>query len=150
MISKWDKRFLRLAKEVSTWSKDPSTQVGAVIVDNDNHVVSLGYNGFPSRLEDTEARLNNRDLKLLYTIHGEMNAVLNSPRSVNGCTLYTWPFMSCDRCAIHMIQAGIVRCVSITASPEIEERWKDSLIKTRRHFYEAGVRLSLYDRSEIE
>ena len=56
----WDSRFLRIAQEVSTWSKDPSTKVGAVIVDNRNRVVSMGYNGFPQRVADDE-RLDDRE-----------------------------------------------------------------------------------------
>lgn len=60
---KWDRRFLELAKQVSTWSKDPSTKVGAVLVNEDKHVVGMGFNGFPVGVADTEERLNNRELK---------------------------------------------------------------------------------------
>jgi dCMP deaminase len=81
---KWDLRFLELTKLVSTWSKDPSTQTGAVIVDSKRHIVSVGYNGFPHRLADTPARLNDRPTKYSMIVHCEMNAVLNAQRVCRG------------------------------------------------------------------
>ena len=62
-LNKWDDRFLKLAELVSTWSKDPSSKVGAVIVDDKNRVISLGFNGLPRGVEDTKERLNTRELK---------------------------------------------------------------------------------------
>ena len=76
MIDKWHLRFLRLAREVSSWSKDPSTQVGCVIVDQSKRVISLGFNGLPAGLHDTAGRLLDRELKLALTIHAEENALL--------------------------------------------------------------------------
>lgn len=145
---KWDIRFLRLAREVASWSKDPSTQVGAVLVSPDRHDVFFGYNGFPKRLEDNEERLKNRDLKLLYTIHAEMNAILNAKRSVDGFTAYT-TFIPCDVCAIHLIQAGIDRIVTIKANDELAERWKERITRTRRHCYEAGIPITEYNEEVI-
>lgn len=76
----WDDRFLELATVISSWSKDPSTQVGAVIVDDDNRVISIGYNGFPKGIKD-DHRLSNRDLKYEMVVHAEANALLfaNAP-----------------------------------------------------------------------
>ncbi|VVM20888.1 dCMP deaminase (EC [uncultured Gammaproteobacteria bacterium] len=62
VLSKWDERYLALAKEVSTWSKDPSTQVGAVTVGSKKEVLSQGFNGFPRNINDTDERYNNREL----------------------------------------------------------------------------------------
>ena len=109
----WDKRFLELAKLVGSWSKDPSTQVGAVIVDKDKRIVSIGFNGFPKGVEDSEKRLVDREQKYDIIIHAEANALMFAGKSVEGCTLYTWPFQPCSRCAGLIIQSGIKRVVSI-------------------------------------
>jgi dCMP deaminase len=141
MSTKWDLRFLRLAREVSSWSKDPSTRTGAVITDSKRHIVSVGYNGFPSRLVDTKERLEDRPTKYSMIVHCEMNAVINSPASVEGCTLYTWPFLSCDRCAVHMIQAGIIRVVAPILPEHLYDRWLESVNKTKSYFSEAGIEI---------
>lgn len=118
-MNKWDKNFLELAKTVSTFSKDPSTQVGAVIVDDDNRVISIGYNGFPKGLRD-DHRLDNRDLKYDMVVHAEANALLFANAPTKGCTIYTWPFQPCSRCASLIIQSGIRRVVSVENE---ETRW---------------------------
>ncbi len=135
----WDLRYLELAKLVASWSKDPSTQTGAVIVRPDNSVASLGYNGFPRGIEDLPERYSNRETKYSLIVHCEMNAVLSAHSGVRGCTLYTWPFLSCDRCAVHMIQAGIVRAVAPSCPPDKQERWAGVFTETRSRFEEAGV-----------
>lgn len=118
-MNKWDKNFLELAKTVSTFSKDPSTKVGAVIVDNDNRVISIGYNGFPKGVKD-DHRLDNRDLKYDMVVHAEANALLFANAPTKGCTIYTWPFQPCSRCASLIIQAGVQRVVSVENE---ETRW---------------------------
>lgn len=131
---------MELAKLVASWSKDPSTQTGAVIVRPDRTIIAVGYNGFPKGLND-EARLYaNREWKYSRIVHCEMNAVLNAKQSVEGCTLYTYPFASCDRCAVHMIQAGIKTCVFPKLPKKLEKRWKESVAKTKMYFGEAGVK----------
>lgn len=135
----WDLRYLELARFVAGWSKDPSTQTGAVIVRPDNSVASLGYNGFPRGIRDTADRYEDRDVKYSYIVHCEMNAVLSAHTHVQGCTLYTWPFLSCDRCAVHMIQAGITRAVAPTCPPDKAERWASVFNETKSRFEEAGV-----------
>ena len=74
-INKWYKRYLKLAKEVATWSKDPNTQVGAVVVGSKGQILSQGYNGFPRGISDLSKRLNDRDTKLSLIVHAEMNAI---------------------------------------------------------------------------
>ena len=134
----WDKRFLALAQHVSTWSKDPSTKTGAVIV-NGRRVVSLGYNGFPQGMPDLPELYENREEKYSRVVHCEINALLFVARSVRGCTLYTWPFLSCDRCFVQMAQAGIMRFVAPQASPEQLERWSKSFERVRRYAREMCV-----------
>jgi dCMP deaminase len=139
MSQKWDQRFLELSKLVASWSKDPSTQTGAVIVRPDRTIISVGYNGFPKGMEDTPELYANREVKYSRIVHCEMNAILNAQQSVQGCTLYTFPFASCDRCAVHMIQAGITTFVFPKLPTELEGRWKESVVKTKAYFEEAGV-----------
>lgn len=143
---KWDKRFLSVCELVSTWSKDPSTKVGAVITDTDNRIISMGYNGFPKGVADTPERLNDRDLKYKLIVHGETNALLFAKRDLTGCTLYTYPFASCSTCAGKVIQSGIKRVVyPKLTDPGLIERWGKSLELTYQMFDEAGL-----ERVEIE
>lgn len=134
----WHQWYLDLAKHVSSASKDPSTQVGAVIVSPDNRVVSLGFNGLPQRMTDKPDYLNNREEKYSRIIHGEMNAVLFAGGSVEGCTLYTYPCLSCDRCAVHMIQAGIRMFVAPKPTEDMLSRWAESLERTRGYIRECN------------
>lgn len=139
--AKWDRRFLDLAQLVSTWSKDPSTKVGAVIVD-DVRIVSLGYNGFAQAMPDLPEHYENRDEKYSRIVHAEMNAITLARATVKGMTLYTYPLMPCDRCAVQVIQAGITRVVAPTVTGELAERWEPVLKKARRYFAESGVTLT--------
>ncbi|MCA1379354.1 cytidine deaminase [Bradyrhizobium sp. BRP05] len=141
----WDRYFLDVAKAVSAASKDPSTQVGAVITRPDKTMASFGYNGFPRGIADTEERLNDRDTKIALVIHGEINAILTAREPLHGYTLYTWPFLTCDRCALHVVQAGIKRVVAPEVPADKRERWKDSLAKAQAIYDEAGVRWKLID-----
>jgi len=141
MAKHWDQRFLQLARLVSTWSKDPSTKTGAVIVEPSRHVVSLGYNGFPVLMPDNKALYNDRQEKYSRIIHCEMNALLSANSSVAGCTLYTYPFISCDRCFVHLAQAGITRFVAPVASPEQLTRWGEAFAKVRRYAAELNLEI---------
>lgn len=139
---KWDLRFLELAKHISSWSKDPSTKVGAVIVDDKKRIVSLGYNGFPIGINDSHEKLENRETKLKIIVHAERNAIIFANRSLDGCTLYTYPFMPCSVCAGIVIQSGIKRVVSYQTS---NKRWIDDFVVTMDMFDESGVELILYE-----
>jgi dCMP deaminase len=140
---KWDRRFLSLAEFIAKWSLDPSTKTGAVIVDPHRRVVSTGYNGFARGVGDHYERYADRDTKYKCVVHCEVNAVLFAHRSLEGCTLYTYPFSSCSRCAAVVIQSGIKRCVAPPLPPELAERWADDLEWAALQFREAGVELDL-------
>jgi len=140
-MSDWNERFLELAGLVSTWSKDPSTKVGAVIVRPDKTIVSIGFNGFPQRMLDVEEFYKDKEQKYSRIVHGEINALIFANGPVKGCTLYTFPFVPCDRCCVQMIQAGIIRIVAPKATPELLLRWKDSFDKTRTYCRECGIEL---------
>ena len=140
MSEKWDRRFLALAEYIAQWSKDPSTQVGAVIVDSQNRVLSLGFNGFPRGIEDSPERLENRELKYKMIVHGERNALLFAQGSVEKCRLYTWPFMPCSVCAGMIIQAGIIEVIApVSDNP----RWIEDFNLAKGLFQEAGVNVRL-------
>lgn len=141
-MTKWDDRFLSLAKTVSTWSKDPSTGVGAVIVDAQHRVVSLGFNGFPRGIKDDE-RLSNRTQKYEITIHAELNAILFAKHPLDGCTMYVYPLPPCGRCAAMVAQSGISRIVSLDVK---EERWKESCGLGQNILKEAGVASFLVEK----
>lgn len=136
-MSDWDRRFLDMAALVSTWSKDPSTKVGAVIT-RGKFVVSLGFNGHPSGVEDSIARLHDREMKYKTIIHAELNAILSAHQPLAGCTLYVVPFMPCSNCGAVIVQAGIKRVVTFENN---NERWAESFEITRTIFAEAGIDL---------
>lgn len=135
----WDNFFMGMAHYVSQKSKDPSTKIGAVIADRENRVVSVGYNGFPRGIVDYNARLENRDSKLSYTVHAELNAILNARGSVAGCVLYVCTLSPCSECAKAIIQAGI-RCVMVERR-EYPERWRDNFKFAREMMSEADVEI---------
>ena len=110
----WDEYFMGLAHLSALRSKDPNTQVGAAIVDENHRVVSVGYNGFPKGCSDDEFPWSREggvlSSKYAFVVHAELNAILNSPRSVCGCTIYVSLF-PCNECAKAIIQSGIKKIV---------------------------------------
>lgn len=136
---KWHKRFLALAEHVADWSKDPSTKVGCVLVNDKNQVVGMGYNGFPRGVEDHAGRYENRDIKYLMVQHAEANAVMNATESTDGVRAYV-THHPCSTCAGLLIQAGVA---SIIINPQGEgglaERYRDSFNAARTMCKEAGV-----------
>jgi len=137
-MSHWDYRFLELAETVATWSKDPSSQVGCVLVNDFKQVVGLGYNGFPRGVADTAERYNDRPTKYLMVQHAEVNAVLNAVASARGTTAYVTHFC-CSSCAGVLIQSGIKQVVIRTPEPAFAERFADSFRASHTMFDEAGV-----------
>tara|TARA_R110000823_G_scaffold97570_2_gene211893 strand:+ start:1771 stop:2289 length:519 start_codon:yes stop_codon:yes gene_type:complete len=138
---------LKLAYDVSGWSKDPSTKVGAVIA-RDKDILGVGYNGFPSAIEDAEATLNDRALKYPRVIHGELNALKHSKVDVTGATLYTWPFQPCSACTIQMINYEVARIVA----PSYEDdnpTWIESFKNADVLIKEGGIELVLPNLHEI-
>lgn len=144
---KWNLRFLFLAKHVASWSKDPSTRVGSVIFDSDHRVVSLGYNGLPSGLNDLH--LQDRERKYQTIIHAEINAILFANRDLKDCTIATWPFMPCSNCSSAIIQTGIKHCVFPKAYGDRAIRWADSFLLAKEQFDEASVTMKEYDLPEL-
>lgn len=139
---KWNIRFMQMAQLISTWSKDQSTKVGCVIVSPDKAILSMGYNGFPRKVDDTPEYRQIRPTKYEFVVHAEENALLNAGRNgtrLSGGILYvTMP--PCTRCAGSIIQSGIKEVVYL--EPSVQKQipgWRDSLNISFTMFNEAGV-----------
>ncbi len=140
MADKWEMRFLNVAREISTWSKDPSKQIGAVAVNSDRRILATGYNGFPKGIEDTPERYENRELKYGLVVHAEMNCIYNATFngiSLKDATLYVWGLPVCSDCAKGIIQVGINRIVMATR--DVPDKWSESSDKADEMFSEAGI-----------
>lgn len=139
----WDMRFLALADHVAMWSKDPSTRVGAVIVDHKRRVVGMGYNGFPRGVSDSLEDYDNREVKYRKIVHAEANAILNAVREIDGCTIYC-TFAPCAACTALLIQKAIGRVVYLR-NAAAEERWKRDMAISAEMFMEARVPMTAID-----
>ena len=131
--------FLEEAKFIARRSKDPSTKVGAIAIDDDYNILALGYNGFPRGVKDTEERLCHRPTKIALTVHAEANLIAASARTgrkLAGATLIVSSLFPCNVCAGLIAQAGIKRVIA----PAIDnERWRESNLMAKAIFEEAGV-----------
>ena len=140
----WNRRFLELASFISNWSKDPSTKVGAVIVDCNRRIISTGYNGFPIGVSDDQERLENREFKYKAILHAEENAIMFAKKDLSRCSLYVSSLPPCSHCASLIIQSGIKNVY--TWEQEIPERWQESINITKTMFKESGVSLNYVKR----
>lgn len=154
MNNKWHRRFLELAKHVSNWSKDPSTKIGAVIVNPETKiVVGMGYNGFPRGIDDSDERLNTREIKYKLVVHAEVNAVLNSNNPTKGCWIYVYPSIMkpniCPECSKVISQAGIKKVIGYKDNSLID-RWQDLSQFSNMILKESGIEyLEIEEEEEI-
>lgn len=140
-LTKWELRFMDKAKEVSTYSKDPSTKVGAVIYDPVKRLqVSEGYNGFPMGIKDTPERLNDRETKYKMVLHAESNALDFANCDVTGFHLFIYPFLPCSACTCRIIQNGISK---VYAPDYMPERWMENFNLSLILLEEAGIEVKL-------
>lgn len=138
----WDEFYLGLAKYMAGRSKDPSTKTGAVIVRPNKSVCSVGFNGFAQKMPDNSELYANREEKYSRIIHCEMNALnFSQDKSHEGYTLYTYPFLSCDRCFVHMVQAGITKFVAPKPSEDKLSRWGVAFERVRKYAKECKVEI---------
>jgi len=145
-MDKWDQRFCELAQFVAEWSKDPSAKVGAVIVSKRGGDITVGYNGLPMGVDDTEARLKDRDLKLEMIVHAEVNAIVAAGLRAQNSTLYVWGKPICARCAGPIIQSGVKRIVAF--SPETgdaDSKWRVTGQTALDMMKEVGIDIDLYE-----
>lgn len=136
----WDEYFMGLAHLSAKRSKDPSTQVGAAIIDPHKKIVGIGYNGFPIGVSDDEFPWE-RDGEMLatkypYVVHAELNAILNATTSLRGCSIYVSLF-PCHECTKAIVQSGITEVVY----EDDKYATTDSVIASKRMLTSAGVSL---------
>ena len=133
----WDKLFVEMAKLVAMRSKDPATQVGAILVSPDKSKVHYGYNGFCAGIKDTEKRWE-RPEKYRRVVHGEVGAILHAKEDLTGWTLYITLF-PCEDCAKMVIHAGIRRIIYIN-----EPKAESQLGYSKKLLKEAKVKIYKY------
>ena len=143
-VISWDEYFMGIALLSAMRSKDPNTKVGACIVDDDNKVVSIGYNGMPRKIDESKISWNKGeglDSKYLYVCHAEFNAILNTRNgsSLKGCTLYVTLF-PCNECTKAIIQTGIKEVVFLDNKYEDQTTTKASRLMLEL----AGVKIRQY------
>lgn len=147
----WDEYFMGVAKLSALRSKDPGTQVGACIVNNERRIVGIGYNGFPHGVSDDEfpwGRTGDHlDTKYPYVVHAEVNAILNSTRDVKGSTIYVTLF-PCNECMKVIIQSGISEIVYLATKDEEMDHHQASIklldavkIKARKYEMDSEIKL---------
>ncbi len=138
----WDEYFMGVALLAAERSKDPSTQVGACIVDDQNRILSTGYNGFPQGCSDDDFPWNRDEslgeTKYQFVVHAELNAILNARgKNLSGAKVYVALF-PCNECAKAIIQAGIKEVIYLS------DKYHDtpSTVASRRMLNAAGVILT--------
>lgn len=141
---KWHRRFMEVAELVATWSKDPSTKVGAVVVGADREIRSTGYNGVVRGVDDDIPERFERPTKYDFFEHAERNAVYNAcliGASLKGCVIYVTS-MPCPDCARAIIQSGIKMVVTRKEKTDANTptgTWRDKLVYSEQMFAEAGI-----------
>ena len=146
----WDEYFMGMAVLSSLRSKDPSTKVGAVIVNDEKKVVSIGYNGMPRHIEDEDLTWNKGeglDSKYLYVCHAELNAILNARNgsSLANCTVYVTLF-PCNECTKALIQVGIKEVVYL------DDKYGDTIgvQASKKMLTLAGIKYRQFVGKEVE
>ena len=144
-MDKWDIRFVRMAKEVAEWSKDPSTQVGSIAVKN-RKIIATGYNGFPKGIKDAPRDLHDREMKLKLTVHAEKNMIYNAVEhgvQLEGSTVYIWGLPTCEECWKGLVQVGVSRVVM----PNIEfngGKWKEGCKFAKEYMEKSDINITEY------
>ena len=138
---KWDLRYLELAKTIAGWSKDPSSQIGAIAVGSKGQVLAQGYNGFPRGMMDSQHLYTNKTEKYARIVHAEMNMIFNASFNgvcLNGSSVYVSGLPTCSDCAKGLIQVGVKEL--IMPREKIEDRWYDSWQRSKEYYKEAGLK----------
>lgn len=146
----WDECFMAMAMLIAQRSKDPSTQVGACIVNQNHIVMGLGYNGLPRGLNDDDYPWSKKDgnfseTKYPYVVHAELNAILNSQQRLAECTMYVTLF-PCNECSKAIIQSGITRLVYFSD----KHAHKESTIASKKMLQDAGVEVVEFENKNLQ
>lgn len=151
---KWDYRFLGISKEISGWSKDPSTKVGAIAVNESRRIVAQGYNGFPSGCNDEKCKLDDRLSKYEWTIHAEANTIYNACNSGTNLlhsTVHIFGMYPCPECVKAMSQVKVARIVFQIGRSDNLVKWKNDFDLSRVMMHDLGIGFSHYqDLTELK
>jgi dCMP deaminase len=144
----WTEYFLNIAEQVKLKSKDESTQIGAVIVGEDNEVLSTGYNSFPRGMDDSKQERQERPEKYFWFEHAERNAIYNAARvgtALKNSTIYLTSGVPCMDCARGIVNSGIkvVWCKRVCTTKN-KEKWEESQLKSIQLLNECGVQVMFY------
>lgn len=142
---KWDLRYLGLSQLVASWSKDPSTKVGAVLVRPNNSVAATGFNGFPPGWCDEPALYQDREYKYQHVVHAETNALNFYDQPTPGFTLYT-SFPCCPNCVTYAARRGVTRIVqpplpTLDRGPEWIREWQERQMEAAARAVARGIHL---------
>ena len=144
----WNEYFMGVASLSAKRSKDPSTQVGACVVNQDKRIIGIGYNGFPMGCSDDVypwgKSANYLDSKYPYVVHAEPNAILNCTSSLKDATLYVTLFPCCE-CAKLIIQSGIKEIVYVSDSHAAD----DTTIASKKLFNAAGIKCRQFREMDV-
>lgn len=149
--AKWDRRYLGLAHYISQWSKDPRAKVGAVLVNQRYaRIVATGFNGFPSNVEDSAERLQNKTQKLQMILHAEQNALLHAGRDARECDVYVVGKPVCNVCATLLIQSGVRRVVAAAPRRDTDSYWDKVGLLAIEMLKEAGVEFAAISGEQLD
>jgi dCMP deaminase len=144
----WKEYFLNIAEQVKLKSKDNSTQIGAVIVGEDNEILSTGYNSFPRGLDDTIEERQERPEKYHFMVHAESNAIVNAARigsPIKNTKIYLTCGVPCSDCAKLIINSGIIEVFCKNVENDVKgDIWVKSKKKTLEMFKECNIKLTFY------
>lgn len=150
---KWDERFLGIASLISTWSKDPSTKVGAVAVNCDRRIVGQGYNGFPAGCKDDKYKYDDRVSKYEMTIHAEANAIYNacnSGISLDLSTLFIFGMYPCPECVKALAQVRVARIVFQLGESQNVQNWENKFDLSRVLMHDLGIGFTHYKENALQ
>ena len=148
-VSEWDRRYMRLSCIVASWSKDPSTQCGAVLVRPDKTLASVGYNGFSRHISDDRELYEDRNSKYPRTIHSEWNAIRSArDHTLEGYSVYAWPMSPCNQCSAALIQKKIKRIVYMKPTQEKLSRWGKKFEFAMNMLRQRNITVDMMDEGE--
>lgn len=149
--ARWDARYIGLAHHIAQWSKDPRAKVGAVLVNQPHaRIVATGFNGFPSNVEDSAERLNNKARKLQMILHAEQNALLHAGHDARGCDAYVVGKPVCNVCATLLIQSGVRRVVAAAPRSSTDSYWDKVGLLAIEMLREANVAFTPISEAQLE
>lgn len=148
--SNWNKRFVKLVKHISKWSKDPNRKTAAIIVDDENTVRSIGYNGLPNNIKTKLSSRYDKPKKYFWVEHAERNAIYKATKngiSVDKCTMYV-NYYPCVDCARAIIQSGIKKLY--TPKPDFKhEKWGESWKVSKTMLKESKIKVKFIKKKYV-